>query len=79
MAYGHHELIVVIGASEGAALEILDSIKAELEVNEDLAKDIPEMVHPIARLERIANHCAGQPAKPKAKLSELRRRKSGSR
>ena len=60
MAYGHREFIVVIGASEGAALEMLDSIKTELEVNEHLAADFPEMVYPIARLEGIANRCAGQ-------------------
>ena len=44
MAYGHREFIVIIGASEGAALEMLDSIKTELEVNEHLAEDFPEMV-----------------------------------
>ena len=60
MAYGHREFIVVIGASEGAALEMLDSIKTELEVNEHLAEDFPEMVYPIACLEGIANRCAGQ-------------------
>lgn len=60
MAYGHREFIVVIGASEGASLEMLDSIKTELEVNEHLAEDFPEMVYPIARLEGIANRCAGQ-------------------
>lgn len=60
MAYGHREFIVVIGASEGAALEMLDSIKTELEVNEHLQEDFPEMVYPIARLEGIANRCAGQ-------------------
>ena len=41
MAYGHREFVVVIGASEGAALEMLDSIKTELEVNEHLAEDFP--------------------------------------
>lgn len=60
MAYGHREFIVIIGASEGAALEMLDSVKTELEVNEHLQEDFPEMVYPIARLEGIANRCAGQ-------------------
>ena len=60
MAYGHREFIVIIGASEGAALEMLDSVKTELEVNEHLAGDFPEMVYPIAKLEGIANRCAGQ-------------------
>ena len=43
MAYGHREFIVIIGASEGAALEMLDSVKTELEVNEHLAEDFPEI------------------------------------
>ena len=60
MGYGHREFVVIIGASEGAALEMLDSIKTELEVNEHLAEDFPEMVYPIACLEGIANRCAGQ-------------------
>ena len=39
MLYGHREFIVIVGASESAALEILDSIKTELEVNEHIAAD----------------------------------------
>ena len=60
MAYGHREFIVLIGASEGAALEMLDSVKTELEVNEHIAEDFPETVYPIAKLEGISNRCAGQ-------------------
>ncbi|MCR5414837.1 MAG: phage terminase large subunit family protein [Kiritimatiellae bacterium] len=60
MVYGHREFVVIIGASESAALEILDSIKTELEVNEHLAADFPEVVFPIASLDGIANRCAGQ-------------------
>ena len=60
MLYGHREFVVVVGASESAALEILDSIKTELEVNEHLAADFPEVVYPIACLDGIANRCAGQ-------------------
>ena len=60
MLYGHREFVVVVGASESAALEILDSIKTELEVNEHLAADFPEVCYPIARLDGIANRCAGQ-------------------
>ena len=60
MLYGHREFVVVVGASESAALEILDSIKTELEVNEHLAADFPEVCYPIACLEGIANRCAGQ-------------------
>ena len=60
MCYGHREFVVVVGASESAALEILDSIKTELEVNEHLAADFPEVCYPIAALDGIANRCAGQ-------------------
>ena len=60
MLYGHREFITLIGATESAALETLDSIKTELEVNERLAEDFPEVCFPIAQLEGIANRCAGQ-------------------
>ena len=60
MLYGHREFIVIVGASESAALEILDSIKTELEVNEHIAADFPEAVYPILKLDGIANRCAGQ-------------------
>jgi hypothetical protein len=60
MLYGHREFVTLIGSTESAALEILDSIKTELEVNELLAEDFPEVCFPIAALEGIANRCAGQ-------------------
>ena len=60
MLYGHCEFVVLIGATESAALELLDSLKTELEVNERLAEDFPEVCYPVAQLEGIANRCAGQ-------------------
>ena len=60
MLYGHREFITLIGATESAALETLDSIKTELEVNERLAEDFPEVCYPVAQLEWSANRCAGQ-------------------
>ena len=60
MVYGHREFVTLIGATESAALEMLDSIKTELEVNENLAADFPEVCYPIEQLEGIANRCAGQ-------------------
>ena len=47
MLYGHREFIVLIGATESAALELLDSLMTELEVNEHLAADFPEVTYPI--------------------------------
>lgn len=58
--YGHRDFVTLIGATEGAALEIMDSIKTELESNEMLTADFPEVCYPIQQLEGIANRCAGQ-------------------
>lgn len=60
MLYGHSEFVVLIGATESAALELLDSLMTELEVNERLAEDFPEVTFPIRQLDGIANRCAGQ-------------------
>jgi len=58
--YGHREFLVLIGATEGAAIEMMDSIKTELETNELLMDDFPEVCFPIRQLDGIANRCAGQ-------------------
>ena len=60
MLYGHREFVVLIGATESAALELLDSLMTELEVNERLTQDFPEVCFPIQQLDGIANRCAGQ-------------------
>lgn len=60
ISYGHRLFITIIGATETAALEILDSVKTEFETNEALAEDFPEICFPIASLEGIANRCNGQ-------------------
>lgn len=57
---GHRDFVCLIGASEVHASEMLDSIKTELEANELLAEDYPEVVTPIARLEGLPNRCNGQ-------------------
>jgi len=58
--YGHRPFIVLIGASKTAAVELLETIKGELEDNELLAADFPEVCVPIGTLEGIANRCKGQ-------------------
>ena len=60
MLYGHREFIGLIGATEGAAIEMMDSIKTELETNDLLFGDFPEVCFPIRCLDGIANRCAGQ-------------------
>jgi len=60
MLYGHREFVALISSTETAALEMLDSIKTELEVNELLLEDFPEVVFPIQCLGGISNRCSGQ-------------------
>lgn len=60
LVYGHRRFLVLLGANKVAACQMLDAIKAELETNEELAQDFPEVCFPIRALERIANRCRGQ-------------------
>jgi hypothetical protein len=58
--YGHREFVCLIGSDEGHAEDMLESIKTELDGNELLLEDFPEVVYPIQSLEGIANRASGQ-------------------
>ncbi|MEX1230845.1 MAG: terminase gpA endonuclease subunit, partial [Planctomycetaceae bacterium] len=58
--YGHREFVCLIGSDEGHAMDMLDSIKTELDANDLLLEDFPEVVYPIQCLDGIANRCNGQ-------------------
>jgi len=58
--YGHREFVCLIGSDEGHAMDMLDSIKMELDGNDLLLEDFPEVVFPIQCLDGIANRCNGQ-------------------
>lgn len=58
--YGHRRFVVIIGATETHAEEFLDSIRTELETNDLLLEDFPEVCYPIRCLEGIAHRCNGQ-------------------
>jgi len=58
--YGHREFVCLIGSDEGHAAGMLDSIKTELESNDILLADFPEVVFPIQCLDGIANRSSGQ-------------------
>lgn len=60
MLYGYRRLIVLVGASRDAGKELLDAIKAELEGNELLAEDFPEVCQAIEALEGKVQRCASQ-------------------
>jgi hypothetical protein len=57
---GHREFVCLIGSDEGHACDMLESIKMELDGNELLLADYPEVVFPIQSLDGIANRCNGQ-------------------
>ncbi len=58
--YGHREFVCLIGSDEGHAMDMLDSIKMELDGNDLLLEDFPEVVYAIQCLDGIANRCNGQ-------------------
>lgn len=60
MLYGHREFVALIGSDEGHALDMLDSLKVELESNPQLLADFPEACYPIHCLEGISHRCRGQ-------------------
>jgi hypothetical protein len=57
---GHKRYVALIGADRDAAQKLLQGVKVELETNDILMNLFPEAVHPIRRLEGIANRCRGQ-------------------
>lgn len=58
--YGHLKYAVLVDATNDLALSSLDSAKTQLEVQELLYEDFPEVVFPIRLLERKASKCNGQ-------------------
>jgi len=57
---GRRKFIVLIGASEKHATEIIESIKSEMETNELLADDFPEVAACIVALDGIPHRANGQ-------------------
>lgn len=57
---GRREFVCLIGSDEGHAMDMLDSIKMELDGNDLLLADYPEVIYPIQSLGGIANRCSGQ-------------------
>lgn len=57
---GAHEFVTLIGADEGHAGEMIDSIKSELENNDLLDEDWSEVTGPIRALEGIHQRSKGQ-------------------
>lgn len=60
MIYGHRRFVALIGATESHAEQMLGNVQTELQVNELLAEDFPEVCFPIERLEGISQRANGQ-------------------
>ncbi|MBY0515103.1 MAG: phage terminase large subunit family protein [Gemmataceae bacterium] len=58
--YGHRRFVVLIGATDEAAVEMLDSIKLAVETNDLIGADFPAAAFPVRALEGINNRAAGQ-------------------
>jgi len=59
-ATGRRPFVMLIGANADRARAMLQSIKTELETNDELLADWPEVCYPIRRLERINHRARGQ-------------------
>jgi hypothetical protein len=57
---GYRDFVCLIGSDEGHACDMLDSIKTELDGNDLLLVDYPEVCFPIQALDGIANRANGQ-------------------
>jgi len=60
LVYGHRDFVALVGASEAHADEMLSSLKAEIETNDRLLEDFPEVCFPVRALEGIPHRCGGQ-------------------
>lgn len=59
-SYGHRRFVALVGATEDAARQILAEIKMEIECNDLLNQDFPEISFPVRRLDGITNRANGQ-------------------
>lgn len=57
---GHRKFLVVVAATERLAEKIILAIRSELQFNDRLAEDFPEVCHSIRKLENITKRQAGQ-------------------
>jgi hypothetical protein len=60
MLYGHRSFVMLVGADQSIACQMLDIVKAHLETNDLLLEDFPEACFPIRALERISQRAKGQ-------------------
>lgn len=60
LLYGRREFVCLICADEGKSEQMITSIKTDLETNDLLCEDFPEVILPIRALDGIPHRCKGQ-------------------
>ena len=58
--YGHHRFVCLIAATDPKAKKLLVAIKKQVEINQLLLEDFPEVCYPIRCLGGVTNRQAGQ-------------------
>lgn len=58
--HGHHQFVMLLAASKEKANDSFDAIRLDLESNDLLLEDFPEVCYPIRMLEGEPRRCAGQ-------------------
>ncbi len=65
LLYGYRKFAVILGAEMGHAVDMLDNIKADIENNDLLLEDFPEVCFPVLKLDGINNRAGGQTSQGK--------------
>lgn len=60
LLYGHRPFVMLVGADQAIACQMLDIVKVHLETNDLLLDDFPAACYPIRALERISQRAKGQ-------------------
>lgn len=60
LLFGHADFVALVGATEGHATEMIESIKSDIEHNDTLGEDFPSVCYPVRKLEGINQRAAGQ-------------------
>lgn len=60
LLFGYHRFVLFVGATASAACDSFNSIKADLDSNELIIGDFPEICYPIEELQGAANRAGGQ-------------------
>lgn len=60
LLFGYHRYVLFVGATASAACSSFNSIKADLDNNDLIINDFPEICYPIVELNGAANRAGGQ-------------------